>query len=471
MNTKRPHALLNLKVDETVYYLPPTTRPHSGSRATVRRAPRPDVKTPSVRLELPDGTLLSAPLGHVRRTSPKADTPAFLTDARSRPAWTRLVTALRGEMSPAQQQDGEARARQLAGMVAPKGSEKAAKLDIARVLLEAAQAEAQTAAQPPGRGGRGQPKAQPLAPPTIDTDVTRLDQEQRAMINTIAKCIHRRYFLSDRGVRDLSEAEREAAGVRGVLGQLIDLGLRDVGGAAVDSRSALKPSELHALAQDTLTRAYPLALEACQMLLSGKADHAFTLATQVQELRLTSLVAQRELDRTRAQRHTGRYFHGDVLSVREEHEDGGMTQYYARLTIVYGEDGHSVVVANAAEIESLTGLRVGTQGWASLCRWIEDMSDRAGGRKQGRRQADDERMIYQEHDSYLELRPTLSKYPNLLRAFSAIRTALFRNDFATEANRLEIPPDHPSAGYHALQADKERNVNAKMALTPSERNL
>lgn len=452
MSTKRPHALLNLRVGETVYYLPPSERPHSGSRATVRRAPRADVKTPSVRLEFPDGTLLTAPLGHVRRTSPKAETPAFLTDARSRPAWTRLVTALRGETSPAQQQDGEARAQQLAGMVVPKGSAKAAKLDVARVLLEAAQAEAQTAdAQQPGRGGRGQPKVQPLSPPTLNTDVERLDQDQRAMINSIAKCIHRRYFLSDREVRDLSEAEREAAGVRGVLGQLIGLGLRDVGGAGGGSSTALKPSELHALAQDTLTRAYPLALEACQMLLSGKADHAFTLATQVQELRLTSLAAQRELDRTRTQRHTGRYFHGDVLSVREEHEGGGMTQYYARLTIVYGEDGHSLVVANAAEIESLTGLRVGVQGWASLCRWIEDHSDRAGGRKQGRRQADDERMIYQEHDEYLELRPTLSKYPNLLRAFSAIRAALFRNDFASGANRLEIPPDHPTAGHHLPQ--------------------
>ncbi|MFC6667188.1 hypothetical protein ACFP9V_19355 [Deinococcus radiopugnans] len=353
-------------------------------------------------------------------------------------------------------------------MVAPKGSEKAAKLDVARVLLEAAQAEAQTAAQPPGRGGRGQPKAQPLSPPTLNTDVERLDQEQRAMTNSIAKCIHRRYFLSDREVRDLSEAEREAAGVRGVLGQLIGLGLRDVGGAEAGSNTALKPSELHALAQDTLTQAYPLALEACQMLVTGKADHALTLAFQVQQLRLTALAAQRELDRTRTQRHTGRYFHGDVLSVREEHEGGGMTQYYARLTIVYGEDGHSVVVANAAELESLTGLRVGTQGWASLCRWIEDHSDRAGGRKQGRRQADDEHMIYQEHDEYLELRPTLSKYPNLLRAFSAIRAALFRNDFATGANRLEIPPDHPTAGHHAPQEEKVRDASAKIALTPSQ---
>jgi hypothetical protein len=434
-----------------VYYLPPSERAHSGSRATVQRAPRADVKTPSVRLEFPDGTLLTAPLRHVRRTSPKADTPAFLTDARSRPAWTRLVTALRGEAGPAQQQDGEARARQLAGMVAPRGSEKAAKLDVARVLLDAAQAEAQTTAQLPGRAGKGQPTVQPLSPPTLNTDVKRLDQEQRAMINTIAKCIHRRYFLSDREVRDLSAAEREAAGVRGVLGQLIGLGLRDVGGAEGGSPSALKPSELHALAQDTLTRAYPLALEACQMLVAGKADHAYTLASQVQELRLTALAAQRELDRTRTQRHTGRYFHGDVLSVREEHEGGGMTQYYARLTIVYGEDGHSLVVANAAEIESLTGLRVGAQGWTSLCRWIEDHSDRAGGRKQGRRQADDERMIYQGHDDYLELRPTLGRYPNLLRAFAAIRAALFRNDFAAGEDRLEIPLGHPLTGYHAPQ--------------------
>ncbi|CAM3470574.1 hypothetical protein DESA109040_13895 [Deinococcus saxicola] len=452
MNTKHPRALANLNVGETVYYLPPSERPHSGSRATVRRAPRADVKTPSVRLELPGGVFLTAPLSHVRRTSPNAETPAFLMDARSRPVWLRLVAMLRGETSTAQQQDAEARTRQLAGMVAPKGSEKAAKLDIARVLLEAAQAEAQTAAaKQPGRGGKGQPKIQPLSPPTLDTDVARPDQDQRAMINTIAKCIHRRYFLSDREVRDLSEAEREAAGVRGVLGQLIGLGLRDVGGAEGGRSSALKPSELHALAQDTLTRAYPLALEACLMLVTGKADHAYTLASQVQELRLTSLAAQRELNRTRTQHYTGRYFHGDVLSVREEHEGGGMTQYYARLTILYGEDGHSLLVANAAEIESLTGLRVGAQGWASLCRWIEDMSDRAGGRKQGRRQADDERMIYQEHDEYLEVRPTLSKYPNLVRAFSAVRAALLQNDFATGANGLEIPLGHPITGYHAPQ--------------------
>ncbi len=157
---------------------------------------------------------------------------------------------------------------------------------------------------------------------------------------------------------------------------------------------------------------------------------------QVRELLEKYVQANTELDRARRKHHTGRYFHGDVLSVREEHEDGGMTQYYARLTIVFDKDGHSLVVANAAELESLTGTRAGLQAWTSLCRWIEDHSDRAGGRKQGRRQDDDEHLIYRESDDRLKLRDGLTAYPNLLRAFECIRRALLLVHGSADGARL-----------------------------------
>ncbi|GAA5515072.1 hypothetical protein Dcar01_03836 [Deinococcus carri] len=448
-----PFDLLALTPGDQVFYRPPTfDRPRSGSRAVVVRGPRQDVQSPSVRIRFPDGVEQTVPATQVGRAPHSGETPGYLLDARSRPSWPRLVALLREAAQleadqapggPALRQEAEQRVRQLAGIVAPRGSEKAAKVDIARVLLEAATVEAAAAAaRQAGRGGRGPVRHPHLPDPIQDVDVLRLNQEQRAMINNIAKCIHRRYFLSD-------AESRERVKIPGVLRQIVREAQREVGGTDAPAPTTGKGSELQGTLHDSLISAYQLSLEACQRLAAGDVQGAVTLAQKVQGHRAAYLQANAELERHRVKHHTGRYFHGDVLSVREEHEDGGMTQYYARLTIVYAEDGHSLTVANARELEALTATRVGAPGWASLCRWIEDQSERAGGRKQGRRQADDEHLIYQEHDDYLKLRPTLEKYPDLLRAFEAIRRALLLSERDKDIVRSEIPNKHPSPGWHA----------------------
>ena len=445
-----PASLRTLKEGQRVYYTPPkATQAHAQQRATVLRAPRLDVQQPTVRVAFGDGTQRTVPLRHLRLDGVRPQTPPWLGDARARPAWKRLVNLIRqGETDAVTLH----RAQQLAGMVLPKGSALAEAwkgTDAARVLLEAATSEAQSRVA--GRAGRGQPRPQHLPVPTDDLANLRLDQDQRAMVNNIARCIHRRYFLSDKELRDLSDAEREQAKIHGTLSTFIRKAQSEAGLVTVKDSSSGRGSALHSQLHDSLAQAYPLALEACQMLVAGKGEHAVTLALQVREHLLAHIAANTELDRARRKHHTGRYFHGDVLSVREEHEGGGMTQYYARLTIVYGEDGHSLIVANAAELESLTGTRVGAQAWTSLCQWIEDMSDRAGGKKPGRRQDDDTHLIYRDHDDHLELRESIRKYPNVLRAFECLRRALLMDEREKDVLRSEIPEHHPLPGFHAPQ--------------------
>ncbi|MBB5234451.1 hypothetical protein [Deinococcus budaensis] len=446
-----PLSLAALKPGDQVYYRPPSaTRPYAGQRAQVVRAPRLDVKSPSLRLKFQDGAEKTVPVRQVGREGQPEVAP-YLVDARSRPSWKRLVAQLveAGKLEAAEapggadlRQAAEQRARQLAGMVVPKGSEASKKVDVARVLLEAAQVEATAAAaRQGGRAGRGPVRPVFLPDPTQDVDTARLNQDQRAMINNIARCIHLRYFLSD--------AEgRAGARVPGVLQQIVREAARPLGGTDLSTPSGGKKNAVAGIMEDSLRSAYQLALEACQQLDAGQTDHARALARQVQEHRLTYLTANAELEKYRVKHHTGRYFHGDVLSVRLEHDGGGMTQFYARVTFVYAEDGHTLIVANAAEIESLTATRVGAQGWASLCRWVEDTSERAGGRKQGRRQDDDEHLIYRDHDGYLELRPTLAKYPDLLRALEAVRRSLMIDERQKDIDLSEIPEHHPAPGYH-----------------------
>ena len=125
-----------------------------------------------------------------------------------------------------------------------------------------------------------------------------------------------------------------------------------------------------------------------------------------------------------------------------------MIQHYTRLTIVYAADGHTVTVANAAELESLTGLKVGAGGWAALCRWIEDQSERMDGRKQGRRQDDDEHLIYRDDRGTLCLRTGVSD--GLVLALECVAQSLVRSDVLPE----EIGPGHPAAGVHGYDQKK-----------------
>lgn len=477
-----PFDVLALTPGDMVFFVPKdTTNDRYGQRAKVIRPARKDVQNPTVRLEFSDGMQRSVQARLVRRDAPKA-----VEEARKLPSWPRLVKPLREVLqampAPAVEYDAtpeqarkqrsrhmmealtatvpheaQQRASQLGGLI--KGSiPPESRRDAPQVLLEAACLEAVALelgqAQ---RGGRGPVRHEPPAPASTTVDTARLDQEQRAMINLIARSIHRRYFLSDRQIEArLTEQEREQAKIHGVLRQIIGLGQREVGSADVKDHRAGKGNELHGLLQDSLTAAYQKALEACQQLHAGNVQNAVTLAAQVQEHRATYLVADAELERHRRKLHTGRYFHGDILSVRVEHvehdDEGnfqaylGMTQYYARVVFIYAEDGITLTVANAAELEALTGVRVGAQGWASLCRWVEDMSERAGGRKQGRRQDDDEYLIYRDDRGSLVLRDGLDT--GLVLALDCIRRALLVGMQGQKILKGELPERTPDEGLH-----------------------
>lgn len=460
-----PGELLTITAGETLFFVPrKATTPHFGERALVLRGPRAGVATPTARVRFPDGTERSVQVQHLRRALPAAD-PTYLTDARARPAWKRLVhVCLLQLQTPAPEtereqaeydaghQDAEQRARQLSGMVAPAGLPRDARTDAARVLLEAAysEARAQLRAQP-GRGGRGQPRQERLPAPTREISVATLDQERRALINNVAKCIHRRYFISDADYHAMSSEQQQERLQRRTALQIIGLAQTEVGAAEVDPGDSRKGSALHGASHDHLLAAYQKALEVCRLLHDGKVELATALADQVQDHRAAHLAAEGELERARRKHHTGRFFHGDILSVRELLGDGTMIQYYTRLTIIYGADGHSVLVANAAELESSTGLKVGPGGWAALSRWIEDQSERMDGRKQGRRQDDDEHLIYRDDGESLVLRGGLS--PELVAALDCIARSLNRHD----VQRDEIPHGHPRLGVHRTESTRGKD--------------
>lgn len=491
-----PFDVLALTPGDTVFFVPKdTTNDRYGQRAKVVRAARKDVQNPTVRLEFRDGTERTVQARLVRRDAPPSVEPVYLQEARKFPSWKRLLKELHDilasiplldavllnetksqrarrfmselmvSLTPAAQQ----RASQLAGMLKvsiPDGARREAPQVIMAAACAEVVREVMSQAQ---RGGRGPVRHEAPASASTTVDTTRLDQEQRAMINLIAKCIHRRYFLSDKQIEArLTEQEREQARVHGVLRQIIGLGQREVGSADVKDHRAGKGNELHGLLHDHLTAAYQKALEACQQLHAGNLGSAQELARQVQEHRATYLVADAELERHRRKHHTGRYFHGDILSVRVEHiehdDEGnfqaylGMTQYYARVVFIYAEDGITLTVANAAELEALTGVRVGTRqpssdrleapsgGWAALCHWVQDMSERAGGRKQGRRQEDDEHLIYRDDRGSLVLRDSLDA--GLVLALDCIRRALLVGMRRQDILKSEIPEGAPDEGEH-----------------------
>ena len=452
-----PGELLTITAGETLFFVPgKASTSHFGERVQVLRAPRPGVAMPTARVRFPDGTERSVQVQHLRRALPAAD-PTFLTDARSRPAWKRLVhVCLLHLQTPAPEtereqadyeaaaQDAEQRARQLSGMVAPAGTSRDSRTDAARVLLEAAYSEARAQWRvQPGRGGKGQPAPVRLPAPTREVNVATLDQDRRALINNVARCIHRRYFISDADYHAMTSAQQQERLRRRTALQIIGLAQSEVDAADVDPGDSRKGSALHGASHDHLLAAYRDALEVCRLLQTGKVELATALADQVQDHRAAHLAAEGELERARKKHHTGRFFHGEILSVREQPGDGSMIQLYTRLTIIYGADGHSVLVANAAELESSTGLKVGAGGWAALCRWIEDQSERMDGKKQGRRQDDDEHLIYRDDGESLVLRGGLS--PDLVAALECVARSLNRHD----VRRDEIPAQHPRPGRHS----------------------
>ena len=463
--TRKNLARQRLAVGVAVLYAPRADKPRAGQEATVVRAPRPDVKNASVRLTFADGEQLTVPAHHVRlptgevfRDRREVPELPLVEDARSRPAWKRLVREVVAALDDHAERFAETddddqdarlaetddlpalnltaatqRARQLAAIVDPHGTQSREQLG--NLILQAAQVQAED--ERSRRAGHVRRPVLERPDPVRTLDTSRLSAGQRSFINNIARCLHRRYFLSDReqpqrlvnpGVEYLV---RETAKRWGAVNP-------------VKTAKQGRASEDAARVRETTGLTWADALEACQRLVAGRVDDATLLASRALEHYAVYKESVAALTRDAPEIHTGRWFHGDVLSVREKEKDGGMMQYYARVTFVWSEDGHTVVVANATELEALAGASVGPDAWRDLCRWLLDTSERQEGRLQGRRQEDDTTLIYREHRG-LELRENLRvAYPGLMRAFECLRRALINNEIPAS----EIPEDHPAPGYH-----------------------
>lgn len=386
----------------------------------------------------------------------------LLEQARKMEAWGRLVTVLHQqepEVTPAAaEQEAEQRARQLVGMLCPASTTRKEKQALSAALLAAAREEAAQAPTPEPIAPTPKPRRQVVrAEPVTEADELHLSQTQRAQINLIARSIHRRYLISDRrengqplvsrGVQLVVQAAERSVGTNKVA-------LETTGG---------KPSELHALIEESVQADFRLSRDCTRHLLAGDLKTAEILARQAHQHRAVGVQAQKLLDKARVKHHTGRFFHGDILSVRQEHyEDGvgyqGMTQWYVRLSIVYAADGYTVTVANAEELESLSGLRVGPRAWKNLCRWIEDHTERMNGRKQGRRQDDDRHLVYRDHNEVLELRKSVAiKWPELPRALECLRLAMQLDLKEQDIEACwEIPGEAPSPGFHAAEQSEAK---------------
>lgn len=476
-----------------------TADEHHGHVVEILRAPRLDVQAPTIRVQSTKGgepfTVRPGQLEHLPRSvyadaprTPALDLTPQLADAQGRPVWKRLL-GLCHELADADQallplldappasdprhaeyrrlrdalpeadpstltalrRSAEARVAEiraslthrtvsLAGTVVPRGTRAEVRDQLAQDILRAAMLEAQQLrAARAGRNGRALDAPQAVVEPSLVVNTSRLDQHQRHLINRLAMAIHRRYFLSDRELRELSAADRARELHHRVIGTFLTEEQQRVGTAHVGSDTR-KGSALYGALDDHMMAAHRLALEACRMMLAGHMPEALAAAQQVQAHRLAGHQAQMELERSRVQVSNGRHFHGDVLSVRDEHvyydDQGaflnydGMTQYYARLVVLQHGQGYGVVIANSRDLEVLTGHVVPPSAWESLALWIEDQSERAEGRRSGRRPDDDEHLIYQAregegpNDVHLELRPSLGKYPEILRAFACLRAAL-----------------------------------------------
>ncbi|CAM3664686.1 hypothetical protein [Deinococcus frigens] len=475
---RKARRLKSMTLGAQLQYSPPKeTTAHHGETVTVLRAPRSDVKSPTARIQFAGGTKISVPVHHLRPLPPGAlyrpsqptpEDPPSVQDARSRPAWERLLNVI-DELVEAEQTgqpreplDANVRHRlaQLAGMVSPRGTPADEKGALAAQLRVYAELDAQRRhAVRPGRAGYPLQPAQRLPKPTDRLDSPEwLDQEQRRMINTVARCIHLRYFISDRAERHALRVPSHVRAALRAAGRSED--------RAVEQPSPSQPraSELHLVAADSYRFMVADALEVCQYLAVGKTREAQVLLQQQQAARVRYALTTRQIEALRPLSHTGRFFHGDILSVRDERPEdadagnpdaSGMSQYYTRLTIVYAQDGYSLTVANAPELEAQTATVAGEDAWKDLCRWITDTSQRRDGKKQGRRQDDDGELVYRENEGSLRLRDNISEqYPRLVAALEVVRRSLEAQ--GSDVLGSEIPENHPARGFHPAVENNEK---------------
>jgi hypothetical protein len=283
----------------------------------------------------------------------------------------------------------------------------------------------------PGLPGRsGQALVYPETPPEPSTPqaLHRITQEARAEINRLAQAIHRRHFVA------APRAERFS------------------GYAATPSqpRADASAGEI----SEQFLGSYSDALEACRMLSAGRWEEAGHYAQQALVRQARYRNASKTLEQTRTRLSTGRFFHGELLSIRHHHpcDDPRMhaafEQWYVRLVLIWAEDGVTLTVANAQQLEGESGIIVGPDGWSDLVRWISDLTEIEDGKRRGRRLDDDRDLIYLWRDDReeFELRRRLhATYPGLPRAFECLRRSMHA---LLALDRGELPEDRPDIGYH-----------------------
>lgn len=297
-------------------------------------------------------------------------------------------------------------------------------------------APAAQSSAPPGRAGAPlEYPPTPLAPDTR-TRLDRITHEARAEINLLAQSIHRRYFIPD--LPGLRVGAQPAQPKR-------------------DERATLYRESYHG--------AYSDAMEACRQLNAGNVDSAEWYAQQALAHRANLKRATKALEAGSLAQSTGRYFHGELLSVRQYQQcddpklKPAFTQWYVRLVFTWSEDGVTLLVANGAQLEGETGVEVGPDGWADLCGWVQAMTDIRDGKRQGRRVSDDRELVYawQKDDERYRLRRSIHReYPHLLRAMECLRRALHLD---VDLQPGELPDDRPLPGYHEARPwdDVERD--------------
>lgn len=407
-----------------------TLREYAHTDAARRRATRPGRAVPP---------LVQAALAHAQWRDVTLLTAKLQTDAPELDAFEDLLVHPHLAEHPDAQRVWSLLAR-IAGDLLPANGRLAAALTVdlrAYAYRDATRHRLRTAtsADPPGLTAQ------------------HLQQDERVLANAIARSIHNRYIIA---------SARPGRQGRPHVDGRIRRAIRDAGraeGLSTEQPAPRHPraSELHLTSADAYRDAVTTAFELADLLMLGKTDAAYALQEAHRAHRVQYQQSVAALNALKPQLHTGPWTQGDILSVRHEHltynDDGeviayaGMTQYYTRVTIVYGADGHAPTIANTAEIEARAGVTPDPAAWTDLDRWIMDMSDRQGGKGQGRRQDDDEHLIYRRHEGRLILRPTIQQqYPYLVDALDAIRRALPAP--LSDVLDDEIPGGYPSRGFH-----------------------
>ncbi len=446
---------------------------------TVVRAPNLEAEHPTIRVRFADGLERSVPPGQLwligERPEALPQEPVPLADARRRPSWKRLVqlvvfaldeqeaaeanrpdTFLEEDWQPPvpelELREAEHRARILTGMVLSRSAPDWE--EMVTTILDAAIAEAKVSREKrPGRAGHVSLPPDQYTRPTGRPDTDRLDQQAREQINIIATCITRRYFLSDveRGPKLEQRARQQAAAIRALI-----RGSEEEVGGGYEERRQPKGDPIQQFARESFLGAYREFVAAGMALLDGETEDALLYAAEGRRHRMNYLTATSLLERDQPEVMTGRWTHGEYLSVRQYDEKGGYQQWYVRVIFVYKDDAITLTVANPLQLENLGGVDVGEDGWRDLCRWVLDNSPE-GGWQQGRPQGDDRTLIYRERadgdereDASYRLRDGLtSRYPGLVRALDCIRRAMLRDLPELNPDEGELPSGKPEAGYHA----------------------